>query len=64
MTRQESQASSTTDEETEFDKDSIVTKCPSQEEIDKAKPKLRGKALNVVPMACKDQGISGLCSIM
>ena len=63
VTRQESQ-SSTDDEASEFDKDSIILGAPSQEYKDKAKPKLKGKTLNTVPMACKDQGISGLCSIM
>ena len=61
--RQESSASTDT-EQSEFDKEAIVGKVPTKEELEALKPNLVGKTFNVMPMSNKDQGISGLCSIM
>jgi len=61
--RQESSASTDT-EQSEFDKEAIVGKALTKEQLDAHKPKLVGKTFKDIPMSDKDKGISGLCSIM
>merc|ERR1712037_464698 len=51
-----------TSEDSEFDVDAVVQQGnPEQDEL---KPKLKGRALTVLPPQNKDSEMSGLCSIM
>ena len=51
-----------TSEDSEFDVDAVVQQAnPEQDEL---KPKLKGRALTVLPAQNKDTEMSGLCSIM
>ena len=53
---------STSEDSSEFDVDAVVQEAnPEQDEL---KPKLKGRALTVLPAQNKDKEMSGLCSIM
>ena len=63
--RRESVLSQTSEEEeSEFDSEAIIVPPRPQEERDAAKPKLRGRKLDVWPPQQRDSELSGLCSIM
>jgi len=68
VSRLDSAASSATtpgdEEDTEFDKDAIVTEKVSQEMLDTQKPRMKGKRFQEWPMKKADSDLSGLCSIM
>jgi len=51
-------------EDSEFDKDAIVTEKVSQEVLDQLKPRMKGKRFQQWPMKKADSDLSGLCSIM
>merc|ERR1712032_740715 len=55
---------SDSEEATEFDVDAVVVPVKTQEQLDAAKPRLRGKKFTVMPPMTKDSDLSGLCSIM
>ena len=52
------------EEDSEFDKDAIVTEKKTQEERDALKPRMKGKRFQEWPMKKVDSELSGLCSIM
>lgn len=52
------------EEGSEFDKEAVVVEGPTQEEIDLAKPRMKGKKFTAFPAMNKDNELSGLCSIM
>ena len=65
--RRESVLSQQSEEEetaSEFDPEAIIVPPRTAEERDAAKPKLRGRKLNVYPPQNKDSDLSGLCSVM
>jgi len=65
--RRESVLSQPSDSEeacTEFDVDAVVVPVKTQEQLDVAKPRLKGKKFTVMPPMTKDSDLSGLCSIM
>ena len=51
-------------EESEFDSDAIIVPPLSEDQMDEAKPRLKGKKLTTWPPMKKDSELSGLCSIM
>merc|ERR1712083_1198802 len=55
---------SDSEETSEFDADAVIVPAKTQEELDAAKPRLRGKKFTVMPPMTKDNDLSGLCSIM
>ena len=55
---------SDSEESTEFDADAVIVPVKTQEQLDAAKPRLRGKKFTVMPPMTKDGDLSGLCSIM
>merc|ERR1712184_84979 len=55
---------SDSEEASEFDADAVIVPVKTQEELDAAKPRLRGKKFTVMPPMTKDNDLSGLCSIM
>merc|ERR1711983_421154 len=52
------------DEDSEFDKDAIITKKVDQEVLDAQKPRMKGKRFTEWPEKKSDKDLSGLCSIM
>ena len=52
------------EEDSEFDKEAIVTEKLSQEVLDTMKPRMKGKRFQEWPMKKVDSELSGLCSIM
>jgi len=59
-----SQPSDSEEASTEFDVDAVVVPVKTQEQLDVAKPRLKGKKFTVMPPMTKDSDLSGLCSIM
>jgi len=55
---------SDSEEATEFDVDAVIVPVKTQEQLDAAKPRLKGKKFTVMPPMTKDSDLSGLCSIM
>jgi len=55
---------SDSEEATEFDVDAVIVPVKTQEQLDAAKPRLKGKKFTVMPPQTKDSDLSGLCSIM
>merc|ERR1711990_306676 len=55
---------SDSEEATEFDVDAVIVPVKTQEQLDSAKPRLKGKKFTVMPPQTKDSDLSGLCSIM
>merc|ERR1712037_937059 len=55
---------SDSEEASEFDADAVIVPVKTQEQLDAAKPRLRGKKFTVMPPMAKDSDLSGLCSIM
>jgi len=55
---------SDSEEASEFDADAVIVPLKTQEELDAAKPRLKGKKFTVMPPMAKDSDLSGLCSIM
>merc|ERR1712214_181477 len=65
--RRESVLSQPSDSEeagSEFAPDAVIVAPKSKEELDAAKPRLKGKKFTVMPPMNKDSDLSGLCSIM
>ena len=52
------------EEDSEFDKEAIVTEKLTQEALDAQKPRMKGKRFQEWPMKKVDSELSGLCSIM
>jgi len=59
-----SQPSDSEEASTEFDIEAVVVPVKTQEQLDAAKPRLKGKKFTVMPPMTKDSDLSGLCSIM
>ena len=60
----DSSDSTTTEEESEFDKDAIVVPGPDQEARNTKKPRMKGKRFAEWPVINADKDQSSLCSIM
>merc|ERR1719348_2077172 len=55
---------SDSEEASEFDVDAVIVPVKTQEQLDAAKPRLKGKKFTVMPPMTKDSDLPGLCSIM